>query len=81
MIFHIVAPVIWLSPQDPSIAPSVNVALRGAYVKVNFLMEIVVMNDVCFTKVWGVKMELSIGKLKKAVILNDQELYPLVAIT
>ena len=39
------------------------------------------MNDVCFTKVWGVKMELSIGKLKKAVILNDQELYPLVAIT
>lgn len=28
------------------------------------------MNDVCFTKVWGVKMELSIGKLENAVILN-----------
>jgi len=37
-------------------------------------MEIFVMKDVCFTKVWGVKMELSRGKLKNAAILNDPEL-------
>ena len=67
----IVAPVIWSSPQDPSIAPCVNVALRGAskiFLRSDFLMEMLswVMKDLCFTTVWGVKMELSRGKWKNA---------------